>query len=164
MEVGHLRKGQRPFRVKAPKIGEDHSEVLRRGVDDLTLRAEEGDTLQACINVDHIGEYFRDRHWWTQTGTSFAKQFVKELKEVRVNSCISHHYREMSKAAGSKKPNESQAAKALWAMKAAKDREEDFYDPAGRSQTRQELWREHFEDPIGAWDKALKYEENLYQS
>ena len=36
----------------------------------------------------------------------------------------------MSKAAGAKKLNESQRAKALWAMKAAQDSEEDFYDPA----------------------------------
>ena len=34
-----------------------------------------------------------------------------------------HHYREMSKVAGARKPSESQKAKALWAMKAAKDRE-----------------------------------------
>ena len=61
-------------------------------------------------------------------------------------------FREMSKAAGAKKPSESQRAKALCAMKAAKDSEEDFYDPAhkdnilGRSQTRQKWWREHLED------------------
>ena len=36
----------------------------------------------------------------------------------------------MSEAAGAKKLNESQRAKAPWAMKAAKDSEEDFYDPA----------------------------------
>ena len=40
VEVGHLRKGQRTFRVKKPKIGEDHSEVPRERSDDLTLRAE----------------------------------------------------------------------------------------------------------------------------
>ena len=32
-----------------------------------------------------------------------------------------NHYREMSKAAGAKKPSESRKAKALWAIKAAKD-------------------------------------------
>ena len=47
----------------------------------------------------------------------------------------------MSKAAGAKKPSESQKAKAHWAMKAAKDRREEFNDPArkdnilGRKQT-----------------------------
>ena len=54
--VGHMRKGQRPFRVKKKKIDEDYSEVLREGTDDLTSRAEEVDTFTACINVDHTGE------------------------------------------------------------------------------------------------------------
>ena len=40
------------------------------------------------------------------------------------------HYREMSRATGAKKPSESHKAKALWAMKAAKDRSEEYYDPA----------------------------------
>ena len=43
-----------------------------------------------------------------------------------------HHYREMSKAAGAKKPSESQKAKALWVMKAAKDRRDEFYDSAAK--------------------------------
>ena len=54
VEVGHLRRGQRPFRVVRPKISGDSSDVLREGADDLTLRAEECDTRKACINADHI--------------------------------------------------------------------------------------------------------------
>ena len=74
-----------------------------------------------------------------------------------------HHYREMCEAAGAKKPSESQQAKALWAMKAAKDREDGFYDSArrenilGRKRTRLVLWEEH---PL---DKALKCVENQHQ-
>ena len=55
------------------------------------------------------------------------------------------HYRWMSKATGAKKPSESQKAKDLWAMKAAKDRSEEYYDPARkdnilrRKETRLEL-------------------------
>ena len=55
-------------------------------------------------------------------------------------------------------------------MKAAKDREEDFNDLVrkdnilGRTQTRQELWREHLKDLIEALDKAQKYLWNQYQS
>ena len=59
----------------------------------------------------------------------------------------------MSKAAGAEKPNESQKAKAAWAIKAAKDRRGDeFYDLArkenilGRKQTRLELWEEHLKE------------------
>ena len=53
-------------------------------------------------------------------------------------------------------------------MKAGKDREEEFYDPArkdnnlGRKKTRLELWEEYFKDPIIALDKALKCLENTY--
>ena len=39
-------------------------------------------------------------------------------------------YKVMSKAVGVKKPQEAQKEKALWAMKADKDRKETFYDPA----------------------------------
>ena len=51
----------------------------------------------------------------------------------------------MSRAAGVRKPNESQKARALWKMKAAKNRRDDFYDPErkdsilGRNQTQLEL-------------------------
>ena len=50
--------------------------------------------------------------------------------------------------------------KALRALKAADDREEQHYDPArkdnilGRKMTRLELWEEHLKDPIIALDKA----------
>ena len=54
VEVDHLRRGQRPFKVVRPKMNGHSSEVPREGVDDLTLRAEEFDTLKARINVDHI--------------------------------------------------------------------------------------------------------------
>ena len=57
----------------------------------------------------------------------------------------------------------------LWAMKAAKERRDEFYDSArkenilGRKQTRLELWKEHIKDPIIVLDKALKCVENQYQ-
>ena len=75
----------------------------------------------------------------------------------------------MSRAAGVRKPNESQKTRALWKMK-AKDRREDFYDPErkdnilGRNQTRLELWEEHLKDPIVALDQALKCVENFAPS
>ena len=77
-------------------------------------------------------------------------------------------YKAMSKAMGVKKPQEAQKARALWAMQAAKDRKEEFHDPArrnnilGRNTTRLELWEEHLKDPIMALDKALKCVEDQY--
>ena len=79
------------------------------------------------------------------------------------------NYKEVRRAAGVKKSNESQKAKALWKMKAARDGGDDFYDPErkdnilGRSKTRLELWEEHLKDPTVALDKALKCVENPYQ-
>ena len=77
-------------------------------------------------------------------------------------------YKVMSWAVGVKKPQEAQKAKALWKMKAAKDRKEEFNDPANeedisrRNKTRLDLWEEHLKDPIAALDKALKCVESQY--
>ena len=74
----------------------------------------------------------------------------------------------MSRAVGVKKLQEAQKGRALWAMKAVKDRREEFYDPAlgedilGRNTTRLELWEEHLKDPMVALDKALKCVEDQY--
>ena len=61
-----------------------------------------------------------------------------------------------------KKPHEAPKAKAFWKMKAAKDAEEEHYDPErednilGKSQTRLALCEEHLKDPIVALDRALE--------
>ena len=70
-----------------------------------------------------------EHHWWTEIGALSAQQFTKELKEEN-GKCSFLHYRDTSVAAGARKPSESQNAKALWAMKAAEEREEELYDPA----------------------------------
>ena len=58
VEVGHQRRGQRPFKVMRPKMNGDSSEVPREGANDLTLRAEDFDTPKACIIVDHTDQKF----------------------------------------------------------------------------------------------------------
>ena len=69
---------------------------------------------------------------------------------------------------GAKKPQEAQKAKALWAMKAAKDRKEEFYDRAReediskKNNTRLEFWEKHLKDPIASLDMALKCVESQY--
>ena len=53
-------------------------------------------------------------------------------------------------------------SKAMGVKNVAKDRKEEFYDPArkdnilGRNKTRLELWEEHLKDPTVALDKVLK--------
>ena len=83
-----------------------------------------------------------DRPWLTLIDMPFAKQSTKEVKAA---NGLYEHYKDKSKAAGERKPNESQKSKALWKMKAARDNGEDFYDPErkdniwGRNRTRLEL-------------------------
>ena len=135
------------------------------GADELSLRADEVETLRAFINMDHL-EFER----WEPPlvdadcyGFSQATCKGIEGEEWEELYC---HCRDMSKATGAKKPSESQKAKALWAMKAAKDRSEVYSDPGreedifGRTRTRLDLWEEHFKDPIIALEKALQCLEN----
>ena len=55
-----------------------------------------------------------------------------------------------------------QKTKALWGMKAAKERGVEYCDPArkedimGSTKTHLELWEEHLKDPIVALEKAFK--------
>ena len=70
-------------------------------------------------------------------------------------------FTEMCRAVGVRKLQESQKAKSLWKMKAAKDAGEEYYDPTreasikGRNETRLALREEHLKYPIVALDKAL---------
>ena len=69
-----------------------------------------------------------------------------EGKEWEELYCL---YREMGKAAGSRKPSGSQKAKALWSMKAAWDLcSSSQRDIWGRRRTRLDLLDAHLEDPI----------------
>ena len=64
--------------------------------------------------------------------------------------------------------SESEKAKALWGMKVAWDRGEEYYDPPrkedilGRTKTRLDLWEEHLKDPVAALAKALACLENPF--
>ena len=107
-EVGLLRRGQRPFKVARPKINGDRSEVLRERAVDSTLRTEEFDMVKACINVDHIekmGTALGGRRLVSILPGSYKGIEGSEWEE------LCHYYREMNKAAGAKKPCESQKAK-----------------------------------------------------
>ena len=75
----------------------------------------------------------------------------------------------MSKAAGAKRPSESQKAKALWAVKTANGRRDEFFDSTRKKKFWEEnrkileLLEEHLQDPVVALDKALKCVQNQYQ-
>ena len=105
--------------------------------------------------------------WLMLTGMPSSRRCTRASKEKIGKKCMIPT-RVMSRAVGVMKPQKAQKAKALWAMKAAKDRREEFYDPArkdnilGRNKTRLELWEEHLKDPIAALDKALTCVESQY--
>ena len=124
-------------------------------------------TSKALINVDHIeprgwGPPLVDAGWY-----AFCQALYKGI-EGEDGEEMYESYKVMSRAMGVKKPQEAQKAEALWAMKAAKDRNEEFYDRArevdilGRNTTRLELWEEHHKGPLVALDKALKCVEDQY--
>ena len=126
------------------------------------------DTLKACINV---GPHWKNSLETAFSGRRLARLLPSNYKGIEGSEWdeLRYHFRKMSKAAGARKPCESQKAKDLWAMKAAKDRGDDFYYAArkynilGRNQTRLEQWEEHLKDPMIALDKALKCLEDQYQ-
>ena len=122
LDVGSLLRGPRTFQVRRPKVPEGCS-------DEFTLRAEEVRTSKALINVDRIeqarwGDPLVDVDWY-----AFCQALHKGIEGEDWGYMYESH-KEMSRAVEVKKPQEAQKPNALWAMKAAKDRGEDFYDPA----------------------------------
>ena len=131
MDVGHLRQGTRPHHVQKPNISEAFPEAaIREGADELTMRADEVETLRALHqHKTTLSSKDGDRRWLMRTGMPSAKQSTKELNGEEWEELYCHS-REMSQATGAKKPSESQKTKAIWAMKAAKDTVEEYYDRA----------------------------------
>ena len=113
LEVGHLTEGTRSFQVRRPKFEEGYPEVsMRQGPEELTLRTEEVGSQKACINVDHIAE---DR-WGPPLADADWHAFCQAIyKGIEGSDCgkLYEHYKELSRAAGVRKPHESQKAKAF---------------------------------------------------
>ena len=140
--------------------------IVRESPDELTMRAEEVNTSKALINVVHIQpERWRppvDADWYAFCQALYKGIEGEDWEEMYDSNKV------MSRAVGVKKPQEAQKAKAMWAMRAAKDRTEEFYDSARednilrRNKSRLELWEEHLKDPIVALDEALKCVESQY--
>ena len=106
--------------------------------------------------------------WLMLTGMPSVRRCTKGIEGKDWEEMFDS-YKVMSRTVGVKKLQEAQKAKALWAMKAAKDRKEEFYDLAReenisrRNKTRLELWEEHLKDPIASLDRALKCVESQYK-
>ena len=70
LDVGALRRGTGTLKVRKPKAPEGCSDAtVRESPDELTLRAEESEDLEALINVDHFepkrwGPHLVDADWF----------------------------------------------------------------------------------------------------
>ena len=132
--------------------------TVREEADELTLRADEVGTQRAFINTEHI-EFER---WGPPLVHADWHAFCQAIYKGDEWEELYYDVRELSQAAGAKKPSESQKAKALWAMKIAWDRSEEYYDPVckedilGRTKNTSEIVEEHLKDPIVALSKALE--------
>ena len=115
-------------RCEGQKCEEECPEAtIREGPEELTLKAEAVGAQKSCINVEHMADDrwrppLVDADWH-----AFCQAIYKciELKAANGRSC-NEHYKDMSKAGGARKPSESQKARALWRMKAARDRSDEF--------------------------------------
>ena len=127
----HFKFGSRKFQKASSDV------IVRESPDELTLRAEEVNTSKALSrDVSHIeaerwSPPLVDADWYAFCQALYNGIEGEDWEEMYES------YKEMSRAVGVRKPQEAQKAKALWAMEAAKDRREDFYDLASR--------RGHFE-------------------
>ena len=103
--------------------------IVRERPDELTLRAEEVNSLKTLISVYHneperLGPPLVDADWY-----AFCHSLYKGIEGEDWEDMYDS-YKVMSRAVGVKKPQEAHKGKALWAMKAAKDRKEELYDLA----------------------------------
>ena len=108
VELGEVREGTRPFKVRKPNFWEEYPEAtIREGPEESVLRAEE----VSCINIDHIeadrwGPPLVDADWH-----AFCQAIYEGIERSEWEE-LYEHYKEMSKAAGAKKPSENQRAKS----------------------------------------------------
>ena len=105
MDTGGLRRHTKSVNVKKPQVIEAFPEVdIREGADELTLRADEVHTHQAFINTKQNELERRS----LRTGTPSYKEIEGDEWEK-----LHYHYRDMSKATGSKNASRSQKVKEL---------------------------------------------------
>ena len=94
--------------------------IVKESPDEWTLRAEEVNTLKALMNVDLI----EPERWilpLVDAGWYAFCQLLYKCIDGEDWEDMYESYKEVSRTVGVKRPHEAQKAKALQAMKAAKD-------------------------------------------
>ena len=143
-----LRRGTVSVPVEKTQFSEAFpGAIIREGADELMFRAEEVGMQRTFIDTKHI-----ELERWGPPLVDADRHALCQVvyKGTEGDECeeLYYHCRELSQAARAKKPSESQKVKALWTMKAARRRNEEFYDPArvwncvkNISKIRWRLWR-----------------------
>ena len=80
-----------------------------------------------------MGSLLVDAHWH-----AFCQALYQGM-EGQEWEALYYHYHELHQAVKSSKLGENQQARALSVMKAAKDREEEFYDPKLQRHSRDKI-------------------------
>ena len=94
--------------MRRPKFREQCPEAsIREGPEELTPRAEEVGSKKSCINIDHIAEDRWGPFLVDADLHAFCQAIYKGIEGSEWED-MHEHYKEMSKAAGVRKPNESQ--------------------------------------------------------
>ena len=81
LDAGALRRGPRTMKVRKPKGPEGGSDVtVRESPDELTLSAEEENTLKALLNVDHTEPERWTLSWLMLTSTPSARRCTRHRR------------------------------------------------------------------------------------
>ena len=124
VHVGGLRRSAKSIQVKKPQFSEAFPQaVIRESADEYILRAEEVGSLPTFSDTAHIEAERWSRRQWMRTGAPFVMLYTQDLKENNGRRCT---ITTVATSARDKKPGDSQKAKVLWTMKAARDREDEF--------------------------------------
>ena len=121
VKVGGLRQSVKSFQVGKPKLSAGFpGAVVREGADELTLRGEEG-VRRTFIDTTNVQDQRRVPPL-VDVGWHACCQAMFQGIEGQGWEAMRYHHKELHQAVRTKKHGDNPKAKALWALKAAKDK------------------------------------------
>ena len=136
VEVGDIEKKLVSKPVVRPKFTTQFPEaVVREGADEVTLREEEEEEEEGILHRYHECE--RQQMEATARGCGLARKCQAIFEGVEGSEWEAMYYKkkELQQAVKFKKSEENKNAKALWALKEAKDKGVAFYALGSRSKS-----------------------------
>ena len=108
--------------------------VIRKGADELTLRAHEECVLRTSIATSNVG----DPRWGPPVVDADLYQAIFQGVDGPEWKAMYYQYNDLRQAVKSKKSGENKKAKVLRAMKEVKDKGVDYHDTNTKKKFRQE--------------------------